>query len=112
MNRNFTQSISVKCSDPAKVEQLIELLREWDRNQAQADIMGYMGLRLLADRENPDEYLIVADFGVVDPDVSAADEAARNNERPETQATAAKMRAVLDEDAIFHDYDWEYLTDG
>ena len=53
--------------------------------------MGYMGTRLLADRESPVEYLIIADFGVVDPDVSAADEAARNNERPETQAWAARL---------------------
>ena len=112
MNRNFTQTIEVRCSDPDRFAQLVEILRQWDRDQANADIMGYMGLRILSDRSDPDRYLIVADFGVVDPDVSAADEAARNNERPETQATAAKMRAVLDEDAIFHDYDWEYLTDG
>ena len=112
MNRNFTQTIEVRCSDPDRFAQLVEILRQWDRDQANADIMGYMGLRILSDRADPNRYLIVADFGVVDPDVSAADEAARNNERPETQATAAKMRAVLDEDAIFHDYDWEYLTDG
>ena len=112
MNRNFTQTIEVRCSDPDRFAQLVEILRQWDRDQANADIMGYMGLRILSDRADPNRYLIVADFGVVDPDVSAADEAARNNERPETQATAAKMRAVLDEDAIFRDYDWEYLTDG
>src|SRR6478672_11073503 len=104
--------MSVRCSDPAKMEQLIELLRQWDRDQAQADIMGYMGIRVLADRETPDEYLIVADFGVVDPDVSAADEAARNNDRPETQATAAAIRAMLDEDPVYRNYDCEYLTDG
>ena len=112
MNRNFTQTIEVRCSDPDRFAQLVEILRQWDRDQANADIMGYMGLRILSDRADPNRYLIVADFGVVDPDVSAADEAARNNERPETHATAAKMRAVLDEDAIFHDYDWVYLTDG
>jgi hypothetical protein len=112
VNRNFTQSISVKCSDPAKVEQLIELLREWDRNQAQADIMGYMGLRLLADRDSPDEYLIVADFGVVDPDVPAADEAARNNDRPETQESARRIRELLDDEPVYRNYDWLYLTDG
>jgi hypothetical protein len=71
-----------------------------------------MGLRLLADRERPGEYLIIADFGVVDPDVSAADEAARNNERPETQATAARLRALLDDDPEFRHYDWLYQTDG
>jgi hypothetical protein len=112
VNRNFTQAISVRCSDPAKVEQLVELLRRWDREQAQADIMGYMGIRVLADREHPDEYLILADFGVVDPDVPAADEAARNNDRPETQATAARMRALLDDEPVYRHYDWLYLTDG
>jgi hypothetical protein len=112
VNRNFTQAISVRCSDPAKVEQLVELLRRWDREQAQADIMGYMGIRVLADRDHPDEYLILADFGVVDPDVPAADEAARNNDRPETQATAARMRALLDDEPVYRHYDWLYLTDG
>ena len=83
MNRNFTQTIAVRCDDPAPI---IELLEQWDLDQASTDIMGYMGVRLLADNQNPGQYLIVADFGVVDPDVPAADEAARNNERPETQA--------------------------
>jgi hypothetical protein len=112
VNRNFSQTISVKCSDPEKLEKLVEILRQWDRDQANADIMGYMGIRVLADREHEHEYLIIADFGVVDPDVSAADEAARNNERPETQATAAALRALLDEEPVYRNYDWEYLTDG
>jgi hypothetical protein len=109
MNRNFTQVISVRCSEPDK---LIEVLQQWDRDQSQADIMGYMGLRLLADRDHPGEYLIMADIGVVDPDVSAADEAARNNERPETQETARRLRALLDEEPVYRHYDWLYRTDG
>jgi hypothetical protein len=109
VNLNFTQAISVRCSDP---EKLLETLQQWDRDQAQADIMGYMGMRILADRDTPGEYLILADFGVVDPDVSAADEAARNNERPETQATAARLQALLDDEPVYRNYDWLYLTDG
>ena len=112
MNRNFTQTIAVRCTDSERFAELVEILRQWDRDQANSDIMGYMGLRILADRDEPGRYLIVADFGMVDPDVPAADEAARNNERPETQATAAAMRAVLDDDPVYHHYDWEYLTDG
>ncbi len=46
--------------------------------------MGFMRTRLLADRDEPGRYVIVADFGVVDPATSAAEGAARNNERPET----------------------------
>ena len=83
MNRNFSQTITFRCDDPTPI---IETLAEWDLNQATSDIMGYMGTRLLADRENLGHYVIVADFGVVDPNVSAADEAARNNARPETRA--------------------------
>lgn len=107
-NRNFTQTIALRCEDPAP---LIALLEQWDLDQASADIMGYMGIRLLADREDPGRYLIVADFGVVDPDVSAADEAARNNERPETQATSAAMLAACVGEPEYHHYDELYRTD-
>ena len=44
--------------------------------------------------------------------LSAADEAARNNERPETQDTARRMRELLDDDPVYRHYDWMYLTDG
>jgi hypothetical protein len=108
MNRNFSQMISVRCSDPTPI---IEMLTDWDLQQATSDIMGYMGTRLLADRDNPGQYVIVADFGVVDPDVSAAEEAARNNERPETHAIAARLRAVVDGEPEYRHYDELYRTD-
>jgi hypothetical protein len=108
VSTNFTQTIAVRCDDPAPI---IELLQQWDLDQASADIMGYMGIRLLADRETPGQYLIIADFGVVDPDVSAADEARRNNERPETQATAARLRELVSDEPAYHDYDELYRTD-
>jgi hypothetical protein len=107
-NRNFTQTISLRCEDPTP---LIALLEQWDVDQASADIMGYMGIRLLADREDPGRYVIVADFGVVDPDVSAVDEAARNNERPETQATSAAMLSHCIGEPEYHHYDELYRTD-
>src|SRR5690349_555975 len=100
--------MTVYCDDPAPI---IELLEAWDRDQAAADIMGYMGIRVLADREEPRRYVIIADFGVVDPDVSAADEAMRNNERPETQATAARMHELIDGEVVYHHYDELYRTD-
>ena len=108
MNRNFNQTITVRCDDPAT---LIEMLAQWDLNQATSDIMGYMGTRLLADRENPGQYVIITDFGVVDPDVSAADEALRNNERPETQAFAARLCEVIDGEPEYHHFDEMYRTD-
>jgi len=108
MNKNFCQTISVHCDNPAA---LIELLGEWDRSQATSDIMGYMGSRLLADRSHLGRYMIVADFGVIDPDVSAADEALRNNARPETRAWVARFTEVIEGEPEYHDYDELYRTD-
>jgi hypothetical protein len=108
VNLNFSHMIFVRSGDVAA---LVELLEQWDMQQASADIMGYMGARLLADRENPGQYIIVADFGVVEPDVSAAAEAARNDDRPETKAWAARLRAVIEDEPRHHNYDEIYRTD-
>ena len=108
MNRNFSQTVTVRSTDPAPI---IELLAEWDLNQATSDIMGYMGTRLLADREKQGEYVIVADFGIVDPNVSASDEAARNNMRPETRAWAARLLEVIDGEPEYHHFDEIYRTE-
>jgi hypothetical protein len=108
VNQNFSQTIAVRSDDPAPI---IELLEQWDLDQASTDIMGYMGVRLLADRENPGQYLIIADFGVVDPDVPAADEANRNNERPETQAWAARLRELVNGEPKYRHYDELHRTD-
>jgi hypothetical protein len=99
--------MTVRCSDLAK---LIEVAEAWDQQQANADIMGYMGGRVLADRNDPGRYVIIADFAIVDPDVSAVEEAIRNNERPETQESAVRLREILDDDIQFDDYDEVYRT--
>jgi hypothetical protein len=104
---NFTQTISVRSDDP---DALVQLLVDWDREQADADIMGYLGSHVLADRENPGHYLIIAEFAVVDLDVSAAEEAARNNERPETEAWAKKLLEVIEGEPVYRHYDELYRT--
>jgi hypothetical protein len=108
VNRNFAQTISVQCAEP---EKLVQLIAQWDRDQATADIMGYMGVRVLADREHAGRYLIIADFGVVDPNVSAAEEAARNNERPETQAMGVAVTELIEGPAEYGNFDELYRTD-
>lgn len=105
--QNFCQTIAVECDDP---DALVELLASWDRDQASADIMGYMGTHLLADREHPGRYLIVAEFAVVDPDVSAVEEAMRNNDRPETRAWAERLLEVVRGTPVYHHYDELYRT--
>ena len=104
---NFSQTISVRSDNP---QAIVDLLAEWDRNQADSDIMGYIGTHLLADRENPGHYLIIAEFAVVDPSVSAADEAARNNERPETQEWARRLLDIIDGEPMYRHYDELYRT--
>ena len=106
-NLNFTQMISFQCHDP---EKLVELAASWDEMQAESDIMGYMGLHVLADREDSSRYLLVAEFGVIDPDVSAAEEAERNNDRPVTQEWLEKLLAIIDCEPLFHNYDEIYRT--
>jgi len=66
---------------------------------------------VLADREKLGHYMIIADFGVVDPNVSAADEAARNNARPETRAFAERVRGIIDGEPEYHHFDEIYRTD-
>jgi hypothetical protein len=107
VNRNFSQSITVRCNDP---EKLVEMLVEWDHEQATTDIMGFMGTRVLADREDPGLYVIIADFGIVDPDVSAAEEAERNNDRPETKAWAERLLQMVSGEPEYHHYDELYRT--
>ena len=108
MNHNFSQTITVRAEDPAPI---MVLLAEWDRLQATSDIMGYMGTRLMADRDTPGQYVIIADFGVVDPDVSAADEAERNNQRPETAEFAARLADMIEGEPVYGHYDEIYRAD-
>jgi hypothetical protein len=104
---NFTQTISIKCGDP---QAIVEHLKRWDADQAAADIMGYMGTRVLVDRERPNEVLIVADFALVDPKVSAFEEASRNNDRPETHEWAARLLEMIEGEPIYRHYDEHYRT--
>jgi hypothetical protein len=111
MNRNFSQAIKLHCRERAKVAKVVELIAQWDRDRAEDDITGYMGTRVLADRDRPDDYLILVDFGVIDPDVSAAEEAARNNERAETKAMVSAVLELVDGAPQYHDFDEVYRTD-
>jgi hypothetical protein len=88
MEPNFTQTITFRSDHP---ETLIALAREWDELQASEEVMGFMGVRILADREDPGRYVMIADFGAVDPELSAAQEAFLNNVRPQTEAFAERF---------------------
>jgi hypothetical protein len=103
----FSQEIRVRCGDP---DALIELLVEWDRGQAATDVMGYIGTRLLADRDDPGHYVILAEFAEVDGELTAADEAERNNQREETERWVKKLRALVEGEPSWVHFDELYRT--
>jgi hypothetical protein len=103
----FAQEIRVRCSDP---DALVELLMEWDRGQASTDVMGYIGTRLLQDRDEPGQFIILADFAEVDGDLTAADEAEQNNQRDETERWAAKLRQLVEGEPQWIHFDELYRT--
>lgn len=98
----FAQGIRVTCADP---DGLVRLLAEWDATQATSEVMGYIGTRLLADRDEPGRYLILAEFAEVDGDLTPAEEAERNNQRDETERWAQKLRAMVDGEPVWTHYD-------
>jgi hypothetical protein len=106
-NVNFTQTISFRCTDP---DTLVELAETWDRLQAEGDVMGYMGSHILRDRDDPGHFVMIAEFGVIDPDVPAADEAMKNNEREETNLWARRLQEIVEGDIDWGHYDEIYRT--
>ena len=103
----FTQMINIRCGDPGA---LVELLAEWDRNQAAVDIMGYIGTRLLANRDEPGCYVIAAEFAPVDGELTSAEEAELNNQRVETERWAEKLRSLVEAEPEWVHYDELYRT--
>lgn len=103
----FTQGIRVRCADP---DALRKLLAEWDHGQATTDVMGYIGTRLLADRDEPDCYLILADFAEVDGDLTPAEEAERNNQREETERWVQALRELVGTEPEWSHFDEVYRT--
>lgn len=103
----FSQQMKVRCTDP---DALAELLAEWDRGQATAPIMGYIGTRLLADRDDPGAFVILAEFAEVEGDLSAAEEAERNNQREETERWATRLRELVEGEPEWVHFDELYRT--
>lgn len=103
----FCQAIRVRCDQP---DRLVKLLVEWDRGQAGDDVMGYIGTRLLADRDHPGRYMILAEFAEVDGDRTAAEEAELNNQRERTEQWVGALRELVDGEPEWVHYDEHYRT--
>jgi hypothetical protein len=107
MKTVFTQIVTFRSDQP---ETMVAYASEWDALQASQDVMGFMESRILADRDDPGRYVMIADFGAVHPDLSAAQEAFLNNERPQTQEFAERFRALAKGEPEWHHYDELYRT--
>ena len=103
----FTQVIQMKTS---KIDEFLQLRREYDADRASAEVMGFLGARVLASRENPGDYLIIADFAEVDGTLTAEQEARRNDARNEAEGWYARLMALVDGQPEFDDYDELYRT--
>jgi hypothetical protein len=103
----FAQGIKVRCADG---EALASLIRDWDAHQAGLEVMGYIGTRLLADRDDPGAYVILAEFAEVDGDLTPAEEAELNNRREETEQWARRLRDLVGEEPEWSHYDELYRT--
>jgi quinol monooxygenase YgiN len=80
----FTQTMEVQASDEAALR---DHLAGWHAEQA-GIAPGYRRSRLLADTKQSGRYVIEVDF-------TSPEEAAHNNERPETAAWAAKLGELV-----------------
>ncbi len=78
-------------------EAIGDLMQQWNAAEA-GSAPGYLGSRLLADRDHPNHYLVVVDF-------ASAEAAEQNNARPETQAWSAKFRALVDGEPSWGNFD-------
>lgn len=90
----FIQTIDVRAEDQSA---LTTLMTEWNDAEA-GKAPGYLGSRLLADRDQPGRYLLLVEF-------SSAEAAEMNNDRPETQEWGAKFGALIDNEPHYSNYD-------
>lgn len=90
----FTQHIVVWSDD---ADALRALLDDWHASEA-SEAPGYLGGRLLSFRDKPGRYVIHAEF-------DSWESASANNDRPETQAWAARLREVITQEPKYEDLD-------
>lgn len=97
----FTQSIEVTAKDDTARR---DHVAGWHAEQ-HGIAPGYQSARILADVDQPGRYLIEVDF-------TDADDAARNNDRPETAAWATKLGELVDGSPTFTSFRQVCTTSG
>ncbi|HEX9411802.1 MAG TPA: hypothetical protein VF986_08930 [Actinomycetota bacterium] len=90
---SFIQTLSFVARDE---EQLKKLMDEWEKDAGAAP--GFQRTWILKDRERPNAYLVSAEF-------SSYDEAMKNSNRPETDAMAKRLFALVEGKVEYRNYD-------
>jgi len=60
--------------------------------------------------DNPGHFMILSEFAEVDGELTAADEAERNNQRDETERWAAQLRSMVEGEPEWIHFDELYRT--
>lgn len=103
----FTQTIRLKTN---KIDDFLKMRAEYDADRARADVMGFLGARVLASRKTPGEYMVIADFAEVDGTLTAEQEARRNEVRNEAEGWYARFMALVDEPPEYEEFDELHRT--
>lgn len=103
----FTQIIRFKCSNP---DLLIQGAKEYDVHRASTDPTGFIGAKVLADRDHPGQYIVIAEFAEVDGQRTAAEEAELNNSWEEDTGWFQKFMDSIDGEPEWMNFDELYRT--
>jgi quinol monooxygenase YgiN len=90
----FTQHVVINAESE---EAILQLFEDWQEDGS-GGAPGFLGGRVLRFRDKPGRYVIQADF------VSWED-AQENNDRPETQAWAARLMEIIDGEPKYENLD-------
>lgn len=90
----FTQTVGFRTK---KVDELRRMSEDYRQDQGPA-APGFLGARILKDRDREDTYLIVADF-------ESYERAMENSARPETDAMARRMAELVEGEIVYTNYD-------
>lgn len=90
----FVQTIGFTSS---RIEEMQKLMDEWGE-QAASSSPGFVGSKVLQDRDNQNAFMVVAEF-------ESHELAMENSNRPETDARAKQMAELCDAPPTFGNYD-------
>jgi hypothetical protein len=90
---SFIQTLSFVVRDEGQLKKLMD---EWEKDAGPA--RGFQRTWILKDRERPNAYLVSAEF-------SSYEEAMKNSNRPETDAMAKKLLAMVEGGVEYRNYD-------